>query len=196
MPGSAAEVNLAHRVYCGTGHWARGVEGDLMPWALDGAELGEEVLEIGPGLGATTKVLAERLPGRLTVIELQHSSVERLRERFAPTVDVVEGDATAMPFEDGRFSGAACFTMLHHVPTPELQDRLLAEACRVLHPGGQLTGTDSLGGGLAFRLLHIADTFVPLDPATLPARLEAAGFSEPEVELRERRIRFRARKPG
>ena len=34
------------------------------------------------------------------------------------------GDATKLSFPDGRFSGAVCFSMLHHVPSPELQDRL------------------------------------------------------------------------
>jgi hypothetical protein len=35
-----------------------------------------------------------------------------------------------MPFTSGRFSAAVCFTMLHHVPTPALQDRLLADPVR------------------------------------------------------------------
>ena len=52
-------------------------------------------------------------------------------------VTVVAGDATSMPFPDGSFSGAVCFTMLHHVPSAELQDRLLTETYRVLRPGGE-----------------------------------------------------------
>ncbi len=45
---------------------------------------------------------------------------------------------------DHRFSGAACFTMLHHVPTAARQDRLFAEVARVLEPGGALVASDSL----------------------------------------------------
>lgn len=195
-------MNRVHHVYCASGGWARRIENEILPWGLDGVDLGDRVLEVGPGLGATTRVLARREID-LTVIELEHSSAERLRREFEPEVGVVEGDATRMPFPDGNFSAVASFTMLHHVPSPELQDRLLAEACRVLRPGGTLAGTDSLGGGLAFRLLHIADTFVPLDPATLAERLTAAGFTQPQVETNGKgphsnhtAVRFRATKPA
>jgi SAM-dependent methyltransferase len=188
-------MNRVHHLYCASRHWARTAEHKLMPWALDGVDLGDDVLEVGPGLGATTRVLARR-PGRLSVIELEHSSAERLRREFAPAVDVIQGDATAMPFEDGRFSAVACFTMLHHLPSPELQDRLLAEARRVLRPGGVLAGTDSLGGSLVFSLFHIADTFVRVAPEGLASRLEAAGFVEPRVSAVEASVRFTARKPS
>jgi ubiquinone/menaquinone biosynthesis C-methylase UbiE len=188
-------VNRAHHILCASGRWSRTVEHQTLPWALDGADLGDDVLEIGPGLGATTRVLA-REPYRLTVLELEHSSADRLRREFAPEVEVIEADATAMPLPDARFSGVACFTMLHHVPTAEQQNAVLAEACRVLRPGGLFAGIDSLGGGLMFKLLHVGDTFVPLDPATLPSRLQAAGFGEVTVDGTDTKVRFRARKPA
>jgi SAM-dependent methyltransferase len=95
----------------------------------------------------------------------------------------------------GRFSGVVCFTMLHHVPSPELQDRLLGEVARVLRPGGVFAGTDSLGTGLAFRLLHVLDTLVPVAPDGLAARLEHAGLTGSSVERGGRSFRFCARKP-
>src|SRR2546429_1555688 len=49
---------------------------------------------------------------------------------FRSRVEVVQGDATEMPFGDGRFSGVLAFTMLHHVPSRERQDTLLAEVSR------------------------------------------------------------------
>ena len=61
-------------------------------------------------------------------------------------VEVVETDATAMPFPDGSFSTVLSFTMLHHVPSVTLQDQLLAEAWRVLRPGGVFAGTDIAPG--------------------------------------------------
>jgi SAM-dependent methyltransferase len=187
-------MNRAHHLYCASRRWARAAEQKLMPWALNGVDLGEDVLEVGPGLGATTRVLARR-PGRLSVIELEHSSVQRLRTEFAPRVDVLQGDATDMPLPDSRFSGVACFTMLHHLPSPESQDRLFTEACRVLRPGGVFAGSDSLGGGVVFWLFHITDTFVRVEPAELPDRLKAAGFVEPRVHAVKSSVRFAARKP-
>jgi SAM-dependent methyltransferase len=186
-------MNRFHRRYCGSAGWARVVEHELLPWALDGVALGDDVLEIGPGLGVTTRLLAGRVP-RLTALEVDPRFVEPLeRELGRPgAVDVVAGDGAAMPFPDDRFSAAVCFTMLHHVPSPELQDRLFAEAHRVLRPGGVFAGSDSQPS-LRFRLIHLFDTMVVVDPATLPERLAAAGFSEVEVQLR-RSLRFRARK--
>jgi ubiquinone/menaquinone biosynthesis C-methylase UbiE len=158
-------------------------------------ELGDDVLEIGPGFGATTKVLAER-PGVLTVLELEPSYCERLRRELPERVEIVQGDATAMPFADGRFSAVVCFTMLHHLPSPQAQNLLLAEAARVLRPGGVFAGTDSIGTSTLFRLLHIGDTLVPIAPDGLPARLAAVGLAEQEISASERSFRFRARKPA
>jgi ubiquinone/menaquinone biosynthesis C-methylase UbiE len=188
-------MNVAHDVICSSRWWARGVEQRLLPWALDGAELGADVLELGPGFGATTRELARRV-GRLSVIEPQRGYCERLRSELGDRVTVVQGDATQMPFGDAVFSGVVCFTMLHHVPSPQLQDCLLREAARVLRPGGTLAGTDSLAAGLLFKAIHIGDDLEPVDPAALAGRLLAAGFVDPRVDTDERSLRFRARKPA
>ncbi|MGI5125413.1 class I SAM-dependent methyltransferase [Pseudonocardia sp. CA-107938] len=183
-------MNLVHRRLCSSVTWADRVERELLPWALRGVDLGDDVLEIGPGFGATTRVLARATPA-LTALEVDPASASGLRAEFGDTVDVVEGDGGAMPFPDGRFSAVVCFTMLHHVPSPAQQDALLREAARVLRPGGVLAGSDSRVS-LLFRLLHIADTMVVVDPATLPERLTAAGFTDPEVDLSRHSLRFRA----
>jgi len=188
-------MNRLHGVICSSSWWARSVEHELLPWGLAGLELGDDVLEIGPGFGATTAVLADR-PGELTVLELEPRYCEHLRHELPGSVTIVQGDATAMPFPDSRFSAVVCFTMLHHLPSPVAQDKLLAEAARVLRPGGLFAGTDSLGTGLLFRLLHVGDTLVPVGPDGLPERLRAAGLGEPQIRSSERSFRFHARKPG
>src|SRR5689334_6352754 len=163
-------MNRLHMWYCRSARWSRTVENALLPWALDGLDLGDTVLELGPGPGVTTRLLAARAPA-LTAVELDENLAARLR---ADGYDVVHGDATALPFDAATFSAVVCFTMLHHLPTPAAQDRLFAEAHRVLRPGGVFAGTDSRTS-LRFRLFHVADTLTPVDPAGLPARLTAAG---------------------
>lgn len=106
----------------------------------------------------------------------------------------MDGDGTDMPFADSSFSAAVCFTMLHHVPSPEAQDRLFAEVGRVLRPGGTFAGTDSTGRGPGFVLLHIGDTRVVLDPDDLPRRLSAAGFGDVAVSSDRDTVWFRARR--
>ena len=188
-------MNRAHNLLCSSGWWARSVERELLPWGLREVELGDDVLEIGPGFGATSRVLVSQAE-QLTILELEPRYCERLRRDLGSRATVVEGDATQMPFENSRFATAVCFTMLHHVPSRELQDRLLAETCRVLRPGGTFAGTDSLGKGALFKLIHIGDTLVPVDPHELPERLSAAGFSDVRVSTSDRSLRFSARKPA
>ena len=99
-----------------------------------------------------------------------------------------------MPFEDGRFTSAICLTMFHHVPSAASQDALLAEACRVLRPGGVFVGSDSTAS-LRFSLYHLFDTCVPVDPDRFGSRLERAGFAEPRISRANGAFRFRARRP-
>ena len=188
-------MNAVHDVLCSSGWWAKRVETELLPWGLQDAELGDDVLEIGPGFGATTRVLARRLE-RVTALELDPGYCRRLRTALGDRIEVAEGDATELPFEDGRFSSVVCFTMLHHITPAANQDRAFAEIARVLQAGGTLAGTDSVGNGRLFKLIHVGDTLNLLDPATLRARLEAAGLASVAVDRGGRSIRFRARKPA
>ncbi|WIY05675.1 class I SAM-dependent methyltransferase [Amycolatopsis mongoliensis] len=187
-------MNLIHRKICSSEKWAATVEERLAPW-LRARDLGDDVLEIGPGFGATTKVLLDVVP-KLTVLEIDHASSKLLRAKYGDRAEVVEGSGAEMPFEDRRFSAVVCFTMLHHVPTRQLQDAIFAEAARVLRPGGTYCGSDSQLS-FRFRLLHIGDTMNVIDAATFPGRLEKAGFEQVSVDLRPKeRVTFSAVKPG
>jgi ubiquinone/menaquinone biosynthesis C-methylase UbiE len=187
-------VNRAHHWYCAREAWKRHVREELVPPALEGLELGDSILEVGPGFGPATEVLAGAA-GRLTALEIDQGLATALRERLGDQVDVVHGDATAMPFPDSSFSAAACFTMLHHVPTAGAQDRLFAEVHRVLRRGAPFAGTDTTGRGIGFALLHLGDIRVLVDPDGLAGRLEAAGFEDVMIDVGRDAFRFRARRP-
>lgn len=184
-------MNRLHRWYCRTDHWRRSVRGTLMPWVLRDVALGDDVLEIGPGPGLTTDVLRGRVP-QLTSVEIDERLASQLADRLRGTnVAVVHGDATRLPLPDARFSAAIACTMLHHVPSRELQDRLLTEVRRVLRPGGVFLGSDSRTS-MRFRLIHIADTLVPVAPEGFAARLERAGFRDVSIDVTPRSFRFMA----
>jgi len=71
---------------------------NILARIVDAAEIapGETALEVGPGLGSLTAVLASRAT-RVIAIELDRDLIAVLRERFvaAPNVTIVEGDILA-----------------------------------------------------------------------------------------------------
>lgn len=189
-------MNARHLELCAGDEWASTVREHIIPWVLDGVDLGDDVLEIGPGPGRTTDILCTRA-AKLTAVELDPDLAAKLAARFhATNVDVINADATAIPLPDNRFSAALSFTMLHHVPTADLQDRIFAEAARVLRPGGLFAGVDSMSSP-EFLELHRDDICVPVDPEGLADRLLLAGFEDADVYAGSagRRFRFRATKP-
>jgi len=187
-------MNRLHRWLCKSDYWKRALADEILPWALKGIDLGENLLEVGPGPGLTTDILRAQVP-RMTSIEIDSRLAESLRQRLDGTnVTVVEGDGTRMPFEDGSFTAAVSFTMLHHVPSSALQDRLIGEVFRVLRPGAIFAGTDSIWSR-TFQLMHLFDTMVVVDPDSFGARLEAVGFVNVGIRRAERSFKFRARHP-
>ena len=189
-------MNLIHRCLCRSASWRKVLEKFVVPWTLTDVQLGNEVLELGPGHGLTTDLLRSRLP-RITALEIDRALARSLAARLrGSNVTVIQGDATAMPLDGAQFSGAVCLHMLHHVHSVELQNRLFREVWRVLRPGAFFVGVDSLGlESLPMRLIHIGDTLVPVNPDTLGARLEAAGFQDIVVQTNPYAFRFRARRP-
>ena len=105
-------------------------------------------------------------------------------DRFAGTnVEVVRGDAAALGYPDESFDTVATCTMLHHVPTRARQDKVLAEAFRVLRPGGAFLGSDSLPSDGLHRF-HEGDTYNPVEPATFLTRLQTVGFTAITLRVR------------
>jgi SAM-dependent methyltransferase len=150
-------MSKVEAAFCRSTPWRLLAGRVILPWALQGRSLTGEVLEVGGGSGAMAAQLASRFPDlRLTVTDFDGAMVagadERLR-RFGSRVTAQQADATALPFESGRFDTVLSFIMLHHVVEWE---RAIAEAVRVLRPGGRLLGYDLLATGPA-RLIHRLD---------------------------------------
>ncbi len=187
-------MNENHARVCPSPEWAAYIQNDILPSLVQHADLGEDLLEIGPGPGAATEWLRHRVK-RLTVLEIDEGAAAKLAERYAGSnVEVVIGDATKLSYPDGSFDSVGSFTMLHHVPTMALQNKILAEALRVLRPGGVLIASDSLASD-GLHQFHEGDTYYPIDPGTVVSRLQTIGFGALTVMIDDR-LKFIARKPA
>jgi SAM-dependent methyltransferase len=169
-------MNPDHEKLCGSPEWAADLQAEILPVVTAGVSLGKDMLEIGPGPGAATAWLLERV-GHLTVLEADEAAAARLAARYpGGNVTVDTGDAVQMPYGDESFDSVGSFTMLHHVPTAAAQYQILAEALRVLRPGGWLAGSDSLASD-GLHHFHHDDTYNPAEPSTLLVWLRALGFT-------------------
>ena len=187
-------MNQMHLEFLASPEWAQMLETDLLPWLLEVADLGDDVLEVGPGPGLTTDLLRQRT-STVTAVELDADLSAALAARLAGTnVEVIHADATESGLASNRFSAATCFSMLHHVPSAQIQDRLFAEVHRMLRPAGAFIGTDSVDAE-PIRQFHVDDVFVPVHPDTLGTRLERVGFTNVGIDVGDYQVRFHATKP-
>jgi ubiquinone/menaquinone biosynthesis C-methylase UbiE len=175
-------MNRLENWFCGSGIWRFITERKLLPWILSGYALGDHVLEVGAGPGATTDELLRRAEW-VTSLEYDPSYVAKLAERHKSSrVTVVQGDAAALPFPDHTFSSVIAVLVLHHLRSPEQQNAAFQEFHRVLRPGGMFFAFEIRDGWLQ-RAGHIHSTFVPVSPASAFARLSVAGFSRIAVDI-------------
>ena len=175
-------MNTFENWFCSSSLWRFVTERKLLPWILSGYALGDHVLEVGAGPGATTDELLRRA-GRVTSLEYDPSYVSKLAQRHRNSnVTVVRGDAAALPFPDGTFSSVVAVLVLHHLKSPEQQNRAMQEFHRVLKPGGMFFAFEIRDGWL-HRVGHYHSTFVPVSPAAAFARLTVAGFSRIAVDI-------------
>jgi ubiquinone/menaquinone biosynthesis C-methylase UbiE len=130
-------------------------------------EVGERILEIGPGTGYYTLDLGEWIgvDGKLEIFDIQQEmldhTMERVRERGLPNVNATRGDARSLPYDDDSVDGVVLTTVLGEIPD---QEAALREIARVLRPGGRLVVGELLGDP------HFVST------GALRSRGEAAGL--------------------
>lgn len=103
---------------------------------------GERVLDLACGTGAFERRVADAVPDAALVgIDIAPAMVEQARAKTddATNVRFEEGDAHDLPFDDHAFDVVVCANTFHYFTHPET---VLAEAKRVLRPGGRLVVLD------------------------------------------------------
>ena len=153
----------------------------ILPWLLQGIQPTGEGLEIGAGVGAMSAQLLTLYPRfRMVATDCDTELVgmaEQVLAGFGRRASAQRADAAQLPFPDGRFDLVLSAAMLHHVID---WDQALAEAVRVLRPGGRLIGYDMLNTA-PIRLIHLGerDTTILLRADQLKAglaKLELVGL--------------------
>jgi ubiquinone/menaquinone biosynthesis C-methylase UbiE len=187
-------MNENHARVCTSPEWAEHIQREILPVLTRDIELGKQMLEIGPGPGAATEWLRHAVT-QLTAVEIDEQAAALLADRYAGTnVEVITGSGAELQFADESFDAVGTFTMLHHVPTLALQNKILGEAFRVLRPGGVLIGSDSLASN-DLHHFHADDTYNPIEPASVLSRLQTLGFGQITIMV-DWTLKFIARKPG
>lgn len=104
-------------------------------------EPGERVLEIGPGTGYFTRMMARSVSpgGAVDIFDIQQKMLDHTMARveaegLTDVVTATQGDARELPFEDNSFDAVTMCTVLGEIPE---QDKALAEIARVLKPEGR-----------------------------------------------------------
>ncbi len=110
-----------------------------------GAELAGHTLQVACVYGDLTPRLRERLApdACLAVADVLPIQLRNLRDKLPPDprVSLLLRDSTALGFADGSFDRALLFFLLHEQPE-QVRRRTVAEALRVLKPGGKLIVVD------------------------------------------------------
>lgn len=103
---------------------------------LDAASEARDLLDLACGTGVVSAAALAR-GMRPVGLDFSPAMLAEARRR-EPPLDLREGDAEAPPFADASFDAVVSNFGLHHVEHPR---RALAEARRVLRPGGRLAFT-------------------------------------------------------
>lgn len=139
-------------------------------------------IDLGIGDGMLTLMLAE-VAESVTAVDLSPEMLRQLearaKDKHFDNVSTVEADIQDLPMEDGQFDVAVLSQALHHASDPA---RCLAEARRVLRPGGKLLLLDLLAHGEEWvrdRLQHLHLGFTEGDLLRL---VSEAGFDDVAIE--------------
>lgn len=116
---------------------------------------GARVVELGCGAAALARALLSRHPdSTVTALEVDERQHAKNLAAPLPGLSFVAAGAQAIPCADASFDLALMLKSLHHVPVPDM-GRALAEAARVLRPGGHLYLSEPVYAGPLNELIRL-----------------------------------------
>jgi ubiquinone/menaquinone biosynthesis C-methylase UbiE len=172
-------------------------EGLWRPLIVDAAAeaSAQTVVDVGCGTGALSIPIAERLPkARVVGVDGDPEVLDLARSKSgADAVEWTEGLAGDLPLKDGEADLVVTSLVLHHLPLATKRE-MLAEAHRVLRPGGRLIVADwaapqDVIASAGFALLQLLDGFATTNDnrrGLIPRLIVQAGFPEPRLLRRVR----------
>jgi SAM-dependent methyltransferase len=134
---------------------------------------GRDVVDIGCGPGVLVRELTAR-GARMVGVEISDAQLATARARDgASGARYLVGTAQRLPLRDGSVDVAVFMRTLHHVPVAEL-GAALAEARRVLRPGGAVYVAEPLAEGDFFALTGLVEDELEVRRAAQAALAGAA----------------------
>lgn len=145
---------------------------------------GKRVVDVGCGDGGFARGLAGQ---GAHVVGVECGAEMLARARAATPVGdetYVEGVGEALPLPDGAADIVVFMNSLHHVPMAQM-DKALAEAARVLAPGGVALVNEPVADGDFFQLTRLVEDETEVRAAALAAlaRAVAADWFREEAEV-------------
>jgi ArsR family transcriptional regulator len=136
--------------------------------------------DLGCGTGQVTEALA-RFVARVIAVDRSRAMLRAARQRLATAknVDLRAGELEALPIDDGALDAAVIALTLHHAPDPAA---VLAEATRVLRPGGRLLVVDMLEHDRREYQQQMGHVWLGFSPAQMTEWLRAAGLEGGRVQ--------------
>lgn len=135
--------------------------------------------DLGCGTGQLLPLLS---PLVTRVIGIDNSgemlTAARARAAHLPNVDVRSGSLEALPLDDQSLDAAVMMLVLHHLPAPA---RALAEARRVLKPGGRLLVVDMAPHDREAYRQHMGHVWLGFSEEQVARFFDQAGFDRMRI---------------
>lgn len=159
-------------------------------WFLWGRALGTllpaiDVADFGCGSGILSLEMA-RWARSVTAIDANPATLAKARERaeaagggLSRRIKFVKDDLEALSLKDASLDLVVVSQSLHHVEHP---DKVLAEAARVLRPGGSIVLIELLPHGEKWVVQRLGHRWLGFQPDSVRGWLKGAGFSQLELD--------------